>query len=92
MSFAEESTCPAGTLCAPAGPRSSRPRSRSCDVERDVSKDYPGSVNDENLVRIGLEQLQDTFAEGDALVDPVTIAIAVFCSAIGRDIDDGEMR
>lgn len=39
------------------------------------------SVNNEDLVRIGLEQLQDTVAEGDALIDPVTIAIAVFFGA-----------
>lgn len=52
----------------------------------------PDSVNDEDFVRIGLEQHQDTVADGDAPVDPVTIGISVFCCATGRDIDDGEMR
>ena len=37
MSFERECR-PAGTLCAPAGPRSFRPRSSSCDEKRDVAK------------------------------------------------------
>lgn len=41
------------------------------------------SVDDKDFVHIGLEQHQDTVADGDALVDPVTIGIAEFCSAIG---------
>jgi hypothetical protein len=49
------------------------------------------SVDDDDFVGIGLEEHQDTVADGDALVDPVMIAIAVVCSVIGRDLDDGEM-
>lgn len=37
-------------------------------------------VNDEDFVHIGLERHQDTVADGDALVDPVTIGIVVFCT------------
>jgi hypothetical protein len=36
------------------------------------------TVNDENLVRVGFEQLQDAVADGDAFVDPGPVAIAVF--------------
>jgi hypothetical protein len=36
------------------------------------------TVNDENLVRVGFEQLQDAVADGHAFVDPVPVAMAVF--------------
>jgi hypothetical protein len=50
------------------------------------------SVNDKDLVRVGLEQLQDAVVDGNAFVVPVPVCIAELCSPIGWHIDDGEVR
>lgn len=50
------------------------------------------TVDNEDLIRIGLEQHQDAIGDRDALIDPVTIGFAVFVGAVGRNVDDSKVR